>query len=57
MIYFKVYKFPISRYADQVSVGDEVLSVKNDHVITTKVINISSLTIEGNYHLKYNRIL
>ena len=35
------------RYADQVCVGDEVLVQKNDNLFPAKVINVSSLVMQG----------
>ena len=41
------------RYADQVSVGDEVMVLRNDKLMPAKVMNVSSLIIKGNYSLSY----
>ena len=35
------------RYANQVSVGDEVMVLRNDKVMPTKVMNVSSLIMQG----------
>ena len=45
--YFKNTIFLFS-YADEVSVGDEVMALRNDNLIVAKVINISSLFMQGN---------
>ena len=37
------------RYADQVRVGDEVMILRNDKLMPTKVMNVSSLIMQGNY--------
>ena len=37
-----------SRFADQVSVGDEVMVLDNDKLRPEKVINISDLIMQGN---------
>ena len=39
------------RYASQVSVGDEVLVLRNDELMPVKVVNVSSLIMQGNSHL------
>ena len=36
-----------NRYADQVSVGDEVLLERNNKIIPAKVLNVSSFIIQG----------
>ena len=36
------------RYADQVSVGDEVLVEGNEQLIPAEVINVLTLAIQGN---------
>ena len=36
------------RYADQVFVGNEVLIERNDEVVPAKVIDVSSLLLQGN---------
>ena len=36
------------RYADQITIGDEVLVPQNYQLTTVKVIRISSLIMEGN---------
>ena len=42
------------RYADQVLVGDEVLVQGIDNLIPAKVINVSSLNMQGDvYHPLY----
>ena len=41
-------KFLSIRYADQVFVGNEVLIETNDEVIPAKVIDVSSLLLQGN---------
>ena len=41
------------RYADQVSVGDEVMVLRNDKLMPAKVMNGSSLIMNGNYSLSY----
>ena len=35
------------RYADQVSVGDEVLVLRNDELMPAKVMNVSSIIMQG----------
>ena len=35
------------RYADQVSVGDEIMVVTNDKLMPTRVTNVSSLIMKG----------
>ena len=35
------------RYADQVSVGDEVIILQNDKIIPAKVIHVSNLVLQG----------
>ena len=37
----------IFRYADRVSVGDEILAQVNDEMVPTKVINVSNLILQG----------
>ena len=39
------------RYVDQVSIGDEVMVLRNDKLIPAKVMNVSSLIMQGNYSL------
>ena len=39
------------RNADQVSVGDEVLVNEKDELTSTKVINISDFTMQGNVYV------
>ena len=39
------------RYADQVSVGDEVMVLRNDKFMPAKVMNVSNLIMQGNYSL------
>ena len=41
------------RYADQVSVGDEVAFPKDDEFLPTKLVNVSSFTMPGICHLKF----
>ena len=41
-------KFLSNRYADQVFVGNDVLIERNDEVIPVKVIDVSSLLLQGN---------
>ena len=36
------------RYADQVFVGNEVLIERNDEAVPAKVIDVSSLLLQGN---------
>ena len=38
------------RYADQVAIGDEVLVQENDGLTPSKVINVTSSTMQGNYN-------
>ena len=38
------------RYADQVSVGDEVMVLRNDKLMSAKVMNVSSFIMQGNYN-------
>ena len=45
--------FPF-RYADHVSIGDEVLVKGNDVLTPAKVINVSSLIMQGDYHSQFN---
>ena len=40
------------RYADQISVDDEVLAHKNDDLIPAKIINITSFTMQGDNFFK-----
>ena len=40
------------RYADQVSIGDEVLVRRNDELIPGNVTNISSFMMQGINHFK-----
>ena len=37
------------RYADQVIVDDEVMVLRNDELMTARVMNVSSFTMQGNY--------
>ena len=37
------------RYADQVSVDDEVMVLRNDELMTARVMNVSSFMMQGNY--------
>ena len=37
------------RYADEVSIGDEVLVQGNNGLTPTKVINVSKITLQGNH--------
>ena len=37
------------RYADQVAIGDEVLVQENDDLTPSKIINVTSSTMQGNY--------
>ena len=39
------------RYASQVSVGDEVLVLRNDELMPVEVVNVSSLIMQGKSHL------
>ena len=46
--YWKILFF---RYADYVSVGDEVLAIqKHDELIPAKVINVSSFNMQGTFY-------
>ena len=36
------------RYADQVSVGDEVMVLRKDKLMPAKVMDVSSLIVQGN---------
>ena len=46
------YKLWFIRYADYVSVGDEVLAVQENEKLTpTKVINISNVNMQGTFHI------
>ena len=38
------------RYADEVSVGDEVLAQGNDEFIPEKVLNVSTFPLQGNHN-------
>ena len=42
--------FSASRYADQVSNGNEVLVQRNDYLIPTTVINVSTSKMQGRHH-------
>ena len=48
-IFLNMGKGYIFRYADQVSLDDEVLVNKNDEFIPTRVINVSSLMMQGDH--------
>ena len=37
------------RYADQLSIGDEVLVQRNDKLMPVQVIKISNFTTQGNH--------
>ena len=39
------------RFADKVSIGNEILVEGNDHLTPAKVMNIRSFTMEGNPQL------
>ena len=41
------------RYAEKVSTGDEVLVPENNEFTPAKVINVSSLKMQGDYHLVF----
>ena len=45
------------RYADQVSIGDEVLVRRNDELIPGNVTNISSFMMQGNSYIKTNYLI
>ena len=48
-IFFKIcIKIYSSSYANDVSVGDEVLVESNNEAIHTQVVNVSSLFLQGN---------
>ena len=38
------------RYADNISVGDEVLVEGNDKLTPLRVINVSNIMMQGHYH-------
>ena len=42
------------RYADNLSIGDEVLVPTDDKLTSTKVIHVSTLVMQGENHLKYS---
>ena len=46
-IYFDLFSF---RYANKVSIGDEVLIQRNDEMTATKVINITKSLMQGKYY-------
>ena len=47
--YLHKYKHQVYfRYADHVSIGDEVLVEENDKLIPRKVVNVSGLLMQGN---------
>ena len=41
------------RYADQVSIEDEVLVKKNNNLTPVKIQNISNFAMQGNYYSKW----
>ena len=41
------------RYSDEMSIGDEVLVNGNNAMIPAKVVNISSLTMQGSWWFSY----
>ena len=46
------YRTSFFRYADHVSVGDEVLAVQDNKELTpAKVINISNINMQGTFYL------
>ena len=44
------YKITSFRYANQLSVDDEVLVHSNNNVVPAKVMNLSNLMMQGNYY-------
>ena len=44
-----ITKYLLLRYANQVLFGDEVLIDKNNKLISSKVIKVSSFKMQGNY--------
>ena len=42
------------RFVDQVSIGDELLIPEKSSLAPTKVFNISSFIMKGNYYLQYS---
>ena len=48
------YVWFLFRFANQVSIGDEVLTMENDSVTAARVINISNLIMKGNIQLSQN---
>ena len=54
MFYFLNIVWNISlRYADQLSIGDEVLVERNCELAPEKVINITSYPMQGRPYFKY----
>ena len=49
---YKIY-YIFLRYAGILSKGDEVLIPGNDELRTEKVIDVSSITLQGYHFLKY----
>ena len=47
----------LTRYATDVSVGDEVLVEKNDQLTPSKVINVASSMMQGKYIVYYHYLL
>ena len=47
----------VFRFANQVSIGDEVLTMENGHVTTTKVVNVTNMIMKGNFKLDFINFL
>ena len=46
-IFETLYSIFSFRHADQVSIGDEVLVEENDDMMPAKVVNVSTLVLQG----------
>ena len=51
-----LFKYLILRYAEQLSIDDEVLVNENNTLTPTKVINTTSLMMEGNYYYQISSV-
>ena len=41
------------RYANQLSIGDEILVQENNELIPEQVINVSNIIMQGNHYFKF----
>ena len=49
----QINNFCYFRFADQVSIGHEVLVQRNNNLVPEKVIDVDSLMIQGSYYFHH----